>query len=115
MAAIYLEATIRGAKIEGTTLTLTLAPRIFLLRGSGQYTLVGTKAEFLNGAEPLVLDPGKLGQGETGVYLYKVVENLDVNADDKLSFLLMGIGRTYRFKIETGVKPWVVAIETIDD
>lgn len=56
MAEIYLEATIRGAKVEVATLTLTLAPRIFLIHGSEQYTLVGTKAEFWN-AEKL-LDVG---------------------------------------------------------
>ena len=44
MAEIYLEATIRGAKVEGATQTLTLAPRIFLIRGSEQYTIVGTTA-----------------------------------------------------------------------
>lgn len=46
----------------------------------------------------------------------KITGDLDVNVDDKLLFLLMGIGRMYRFKIETGGKPWVVvAIETIDE
>ena len=113
MAAIYLEATIRGAKVEGATLTLMLAPRIFLIRGSEQYTLVGTTAESWKKLEPLNLSSSE--EITPTVYWSKVTGDLGVNVDDKLLFLLMGIGRTYRFKIETGVKPWVVAIETIDD
>lgn len=113
MAEIYLEATIRGAKVEGAKLTLTLAPRVFLIRGSEQYTLVGTTAEFWKAEKSL--DVGSSDATKPTGYLSKITGDLGVNVDDKLLFLLMGIGRMYRFKIETGVKPRVVAFETIDE
>lgn len=112
MATIYVEATIRGAKIEGATLTLTLAPRIFLVRGNEQYTLLGMPKDCWKKVASLDFSSDAL---EPAGYLSKITRDFDVNVDDKLLFLLMGIGHMYRFKIETGVKPLVVAIETIDD
>ncbi|MGN0890156.1 MAG: hypothetical protein ACI4W7_00735 [Candidatus Spyradenecus sp.] len=113
MAEIYVDATISGAEVEKSKLTLKLAPRVFLVRGNEQYTLVGIPKDCWK--KVVSLDFSSDAPEPTG-YLSKIIRDLDVNVDDKLLFLLMGIGHMYRFKIETGVKPWVVvAIETIDD